>query len=210
MLKYFNTSDWLLFSVLGHARLIFFNLPGRLLTFWHANHAEVEKLSQIATIIQKFGKGKAYKPVEDLHLCNAWIVTSEDPITGTGQKKDSFWKSIIVTFQCLQGVEAEDSWSLSSLQRRWAAINKDCTKFNGIFVQLKAVPRPWWSQEKFKEETLKLYKEEVKEDFKFLSCWLNLKEKPMGKYSGVYSLLQKASSLKIFSLWLRIQAASRR
>jgi hypothetical protein len=93
-----------------------------------------------------------------------------------------------------------------------AAINKDCTKFNGIFVQLKAIPRSGWNSEKFEEEALKLYKEEVKEDFKFLSCWVYLKEKPKWvNTSGVCCpAVAKKSSLKIFSLWLRIQAVSRR
>jgi len=77
------------------------------------------------------GKGKAYTAAEDQHLCTAWVITSEDPITGTGQKKDAFWKSITATFQRLSG-PVEEPRTLSSLQCRWASINKDATKFNGI------------------------------------------------------------------------------
>jgi hypothetical protein len=123
------------------------------------------------------GKGKAYTAAEDQHLCTAWVVTSEDPITGTGQKKDAFWKSITATFQRLSG-PVEEPRTLSSLQCRWASINKDATKFNGIFTQLKSIPRSGWNHTKYEEEALKLYKEEVKEDFKFLPCWVYLKEKP--------------------------------
>ena len=123
------------------------------------------------------GKGKAYTAAEDQHLCTAWVITSEDPITGTGQKKDAFWKSIMATFQRLSG-PVEEPRTLSSLQCRWASINKDATKFNGIFAQLKSIPRSGWNQAKYEEEALKLYKEEVKEDFKFLPCWVYLKEKP--------------------------------
>ncbi len=47
---------------------------------------------------KKMGKGKAYTAAEDQHLCTAWVATSEDPITGTGQKKDAFWKSIMAAF----------------------------------------------------------------------------------------------------------------
>jgi hypothetical protein len=85
---------------------------------------------------KKMGKGKAYTVVEDQHLCTAWVATSEDPITGTGQKKDAFWKSIMAAFQRLSG-PGEESRTLSSLQCRWASINKDATKFNGFFTQLK-------------------------------------------------------------------------
>jgi hypothetical protein len=48
---------------------------------------------------KKMGKGKAYTAAEDQHLCTAWVASSEDPITGTGEKKDAFWKSITATFQ---------------------------------------------------------------------------------------------------------------
>jgi hypothetical protein len=37
------------------------------------------------------GKGKAYTAAEDHHLCTTWVITSEDPITETSQKKDAFW-----------------------------------------------------------------------------------------------------------------------
>jgi len=43
---------------------------------------------------------------------------------------------------------------------------------------LKSIPRSGWNQEKYEEEALKLYKEVVKEDFKFFPCWVYLKEKP--------------------------------
>jgi hypothetical protein len=83
------------------------------------------------------------------------------------------------------------------LQCRWAAINKDCTKFNGIFVQLKAIPRSGWNYEKFEEEALKLYKEEVKEDFKFLSCWVYLKEKP--KWVNTSGFIRPAVAKNVIS-----------
>jgi hypothetical protein len=89
---------------------------------------------------KKMRKGKAYTVAEDQHLSAACVVTSEDPITGTGQKKDAFWKSIMATFQHLSGL-VEYPRTLSSLQCHWASINKDATKFNGIFAQLKLIPR---------------------------------------------------------------------
>jgi hypothetical protein len=33
-----------------------------------------------------------------------------------------------------------------------------------------SIPRSDWNQEKYEEEALKLYEEEVKEDFKLLFC----------------------------------------
>jgi hypothetical protein len=123
------------------------------------------------------GKGKAYTVAEDQSLCTAWVVTSEDPITGTDKKMNAFWKSIITTFQCLSR-PMEEPRTLSSLQYRWASINKYAAKFNDIFTQLSSIPRTGWNQAKYEEEALKLYKKEVQEDFKFLPCWLYIKEKP--------------------------------
>ncbi len=84
----------------------------------------------------------------------------------------------------------------SSLQCFWVSINKDATKFNIIFAQLKSNSRSGWNQAKYEEEALKLYKEEVKEDFKFLSCWVYLKEKPKWVDTlDLYApLLQKSSN----------------
>jgi hypothetical protein len=95
------------------------------------------------------GKGKAYTVAEEQHLCTAWVITSEDPITGTSQKKDAFWKSIMATFQCLSG-PVEDPRTLSSLQYYWASINKDATKFNVIFAQLKSISKSGWNHAKYK------------------------------------------------------------
>jgi hypothetical protein len=123
-------------------------------------------------------KEKTYTVTGDQHLCVTWVITStiEVPITGKGKKKDAFWKSILTTFQCLSG-PVEEPRTVCSLQCHWAAINKDAKKFNGIFAQLKSNPRSGWTWEKYKEEALKLHREEVKEDFKFLGCWTYLKEK---------------------------------
>jgi hypothetical protein len=67
--------------------------------------------------------------------------------------------------------------NIELLDCHWASINKDATKVNGILTQLKSIPRSGWNQAKYKEEALKLYKKEVKEDLKFLHCWVYLKDK---------------------------------
>ena len=64
-------------------------------------------------------------------------------------------------------------------------------------MQLKAIPRSGWNYEKFEEEALKLYKEEVKEDFKFLSCWVYLKEKP--KWVNTSGFIRPAVAKNVIS-----------
>ena len=64
-------------------------------------------------------------------------------------------------------------------------------------MQLKAIPRSGWNYEKFEEEALKLYKEEVKEDFKFLSCWVYPKEKP--KWVNTSGFIRPAVAKNVIS-----------
>jgi hypothetical protein len=57
-------------------------------------------------------------------------------------------------------------------------MNKDIEKFNGTLTKLRSIPRSGWNCEKYKEETLKLYKIDVKDEFKLLACRVYLKNPP--------------------------------
>ena len=72
-------------------------------------------------------KGKSWAGAEDESLCHAWLCASEDPITGTGQKKDSFWNAIVRQFIKLlpAGELSAPEHSMSSMQARWVLINKE-------------------------------------------------------------------------------------
>ena len=72
-------------------------------------------------------KGKSWAGAEDECLCHAWLRSSEDPITGTGQKKDSFWNAIVRQFIKLlpAGELSATECSTSSMQTRWVLINKE-------------------------------------------------------------------------------------
>ena len=72
-------------------------------------------------------KGKSWAGAEDEYLCRAWLHASEDPITGTGQKKDSFWNAIVRQFIKLlpAGELSATECSTSSMQTRWVLINKE-------------------------------------------------------------------------------------
>ena len=72
-------------------------------------------------------KGKSWAGAEEKCLCHAWLRASEDPITGTGQKKDSFWNAIVRQFIKLlpAGELSATEHSTSPMQARWALINKE-------------------------------------------------------------------------------------
>ena len=134
-------------------------------------------------------RGSAWTQQEDETLCRAWLAASEDPITGTGQKKDTFWSSILRNFNSLLPADLSPTdRSISSMQSRWAQINKDVTKFNALYSQVTSILRSGWASEMYLDEALKLFKEESdkKEDFKFLGCWFVLKEAVKWKVNSGY------------------------
>ena len=113
----------------------------------------------------------------DLNLCRSWVRASEDPIKANYQKKDSFWTTVAAGFA--ENAKGGAERSISSLQSRWADINKKCTKFNGIISQTRLQFTSGFNEEKYAEVASKLYKKEMNnEDFPFLACWEYLKEKP--------------------------------
>ncbi|EEY54269.1 uncharacterized protein PITG_07877 [Phytophthora infestans T30-4] len=40
------------------------------------------------------GKGREWSDEDTVPLCLSWLETSEDPITGTGQKKDTVYSRV--------------------------------------------------------------------------------------------------------------------
>ena len=128
------------------------------------------------------GRGKAWFQEADLYLSQAWVQSSNDPIVGNYQEGKSFWQSIQEAYRKFSPTNEERS--LQALQARWADINKNSTKFNGIYVQIKRVPRSGYNEEKYIQDALALYNDEEKENFPFLACWHYLKDKPKWLVNG--------------------------
>mmetsp|Transcript_8329 Transcript_8329/g.12114 ORF Transcript_8329/g.12114 Transcript_8329/m.12114 type:complete len:372 (+) Transcript_8329:91-1206(+) len=128
------------------------------------------------------GRGKAWFQEADLHLSQAWVQSSDDPIVGNYQDGKSFWQTIQAAYRKFSPTNEERS--LASIQARWSDINKKSTKFNGIYTQIKRVPRSGYNDEKYIQDALALYNDEEKESFPFLACWHYLKEKPKWLLNG--------------------------
>ena len=39
-------------------------------------------------------RGQSYTTSEDIHLCRVWLDISQNPIIGTNQSKETFWKRV--------------------------------------------------------------------------------------------------------------------
>jgi hypothetical protein len=126
--------------------------------------------------LDNMGRGKAWFCEADMNLAQAWSQASHDPIVGNMQDGKSFWQTIKTNFMKLSKTNEERS--LSSLQSRWSDINKRTSKFNGTVLQIKRVPRSGWNEDKYIEEALQLYKDEMSEDFTHMAVWNYLKDKP--------------------------------
>ena len=107
-------------------------------------------------------RGKSWAGAEDECLCHAWLHASEDLITGTGQKKDSFWNAIVRHFIKLlpAGELSAPQHIMSSMQARWALISKDATKFCTLMDQVHSMPWSGWTNDMYMDKALKLFKEE--------------------------------------------------
>lgn len=82
----------------------------------------------------RMGRGKAWTSSEDEQLCQSWLVTSEDPLTGTGQKAGWFWERVHECF----------------------------VKFCGRFSKVKSLERLGWSSDMYVDECMKVWKQKEK------------------------------------------------
>ena len=75
---------------------------------------------------------------------------------GTGQKTDSFWNAIVRHFIKLlpAGELSAPEHSMSSMQARWALVNKDATKFCTLMDQVHSMPWSGWTDDMYMDKAL--------------------------------------------------------
>jgi hypothetical protein len=115
------------------------------------------------------GKGKCWSQQEDLALCEQWVAVSEDPVSGTYQKKDTFWSKIHSSLKT-------DRTS-SSVQNRWSDISRDVLKFIGILAQVSKVAKSGWTVVEYEIQATLVFRRDEEKDFLFKHCYEFLKDK---------------------------------
>ena len=65
-----------------------------------------------------------WKLIEDLTLCECWVHTTHDPITGNKMDKQEMWSKITKAFCDVHG---KDTRSSQGLQGRWKKLNASFT-----------------------------------------------------------------------------------
>jgi len=75
-----------------------------------------------------------FHPEEDVNIVKSWLEISCDPITSTGQKKDSMWSRILQRYNLRRGSYPERS--VRSLQSRWDIIKAEVGKFASFYADV--------------------------------------------------------------------------
>jgi hypothetical protein len=122
------------------------------------------------------GRGRSFSSTEDVELCRSWIAISQDPVTGTGQSSDAFWKKVRDHFCLKPGVNPRP---FGSLNQHYRQINEQCARFIGIRTQIENRRISGASKEDiFNAAMDHFHQTGDKKPFKFQACLSVLEECP--------------------------------
>src|SRR6266540_2697725 len=79
-------------------------------------------------------KKNNFSAYEDNVLCKAWLEISCDPVTNTGQRKESFWTRVLQRYNSQRSNYPERSQK--SLMSRWDFIKAEVSKFSGYMAEM--------------------------------------------------------------------------
>ncbi|KAL7607052.1 uncharacterized protein LOC111921517 [Lactuca sativa] len=102
------------------------------------NDEMVQETPQSSRRRQARGKGKKKATTwtgEEEALAKAWIFISCDSRRGNAQSEKSFWNRVVDHFHALLGRKTDLSYD--AVNGKWRDLCAICTKFNGIFENLK-------------------------------------------------------------------------
>lgn len=89
-------------------------------------------------------RGNNWSEEEDKQLCESWVVISEDPITGRDQRREQMWVRIHRNYH--EYIGSPSTRNITSLQNRWAVINRDVTNFNAQMIQMVNLNRSGFTE----------------------------------------------------------------
>ena len=121
-------------------------------------------------------KGLRFTFEEDERLCRCWLRITEDPIVGTQQKLDAFWKRVTDLFNSeLVGPSLRAQKALSN---RWQKIARCVNVFVGCYRRASSLRPSGEDTEWAMKQAHTFYKEKDRVAFNFLHCWQILKTCP--------------------------------
>jgi hypothetical protein len=139
-------------------------------------------------------RGRNFSSAEDVKLCKAWIEVSQNSITGTDQRMETFWGKISDIFNSGKSADDEDYRTPASLQSRWTTLQATVSKFCGTYQAVTNEQHSGWSPEDVLKEALHRYSEKSvrNQAFTSLTCWELLRQYP--KWASYTDMLTKKRS----------------
>ncbi|CAO2177288.1 unnamed protein product [Urochloa humidicola] len=113
---------------------------------------------------------------EDTLLCKSWLEISCDPITNTGQRKESFWLRVVNRYNSKRGRYPERSQK--SINGRWDTIKAEVNKFSGYMADvIRSNPSGMSDADKSVAAAADFAAIET-HNFTLMHCWKILKDEP--------------------------------
>ena len=131
------------------------------------NETMTEKKNKEGDEGKKKARSANYTSREDKCFVKAWGAATLNEIKGNYQDEKKYWTSILERYQVFVQDNNLPERSLDSVQSRWRTINHACTKFNGIYLQVRRVVKSGWNDEKYHAEAEQIIQDEVKAKFTF-------------------------------------------
>lgn len=130
-------------------------------------------------------RGGNYAVAEDEAITKAYILVSNDPITGSDQKGGTYYDRIYAAYKAKKPVGAPLR-KQSSVETRCRTIQKECTRFSAMFSSVKQMKRSGVNETDevrlatalFNKREVEHPNEDVGPKFRFLSCWELLRHFP--------------------------------
>ena len=124
-----------------------------------------------------------YSNAECTAITKAMLAAKNDPLKGSGQKRDDFNITFFTKFQQLQRQDWPDR-SMASLLDKYTEIKRDCSKFNAALAFIKRLPKQsgaTMSEEEEKRQAFQTFTTRSKDgkDFNYYSSYLLLADQPM-------------------------------
>lgn len=134
--------------------------------------------ADVAAPPAKKQKQASYTSVEDECLTRQWCKATLNEVRGNYQDEGKYWSKVAECYNQAMSVQKFPYRSIDSLQARWRKLNHNCTKFNGIYMQLKRLQKSGFTEDDYVNEAKKLYQSEVHSVFNSIGCWMIIKDHP--------------------------------
>jgi len=122
---------------------------------------------------------KNYSTAEEVQLTRSYINVSQDPIVGTCQTSETFWKRKVTHFATYAPEDAPER-NEKSLRCKWASIAHDVSKFVGAYAAAAAVQASGTNSDDVMSKALQLYVDghPKGQAFGYVQCWELLRDIP--------------------------------